>query len=165
MKSIHHIPSPSSPPFPLPLHKNCSYFTVLSLLLISKWMFKGVSRCIPTVGALHFGPFNPFHCSPFPLPSHPHFQQLSVHILMSSTCTDVMLYDITDALSFSLPFPPSPSSIEKFHCYRHVPHLSLCVIMPVLCICLFFGPIFHVWEKTWPLSSRINIWKESGEKQ
>jgi hypothetical protein len=32
--------------------------------------------------------------------------QLSVHILMSSTCTDVMLYDVTDALTFSLPFPP-----------------------------------------------------------
>jgi hypothetical protein len=56
--------------------------------------------------------YNPFHCSPLPLPSHPHFQQPSVHILISSICTDVMFYDITDALSFSLPFPPPPGSTK-----------------------------------------------------
>jgi hypothetical protein len=79
---------------------------------------------------------------PFPLLSltpslpTPSIQQLSVHILMSSTCTDVMFYDITDALSLSFPFPPPLSSIEQFHYYKHVLHMSLYVIMFVLCICL-----------------------------
>jgi hypothetical protein len=39
-------------------------------------VFKGFSRCIPTVGTLHFGPFNPFHCSPFPHTTHPPFKHL-----------------------------------------------------------------------------------------
>jgi hypothetical protein len=47
-----------------------------------------------------------------PLPSTPIIQQLSTHIFISSTCTDVMFYDITDALSFSFPFLLSPRSIE-----------------------------------------------------
>jgi hypothetical protein len=40
----------------------------------------------------------------------PFFQQLSIHIAISSTFTDVTSYDI-DALSFSFPFPPFLSSI------------------------------------------------------
>jgi hypothetical protein len=47
-----------------------------------------------------------------------------------------MLYNITDALLFSFPFPLSPSSIEYFHYCKHVLHLSLYMIMLVLCICL-----------------------------
>jgi hypothetical protein len=63
-------------------------------------MFKGVSQCVPAISLLYFGPFSPFHCSPWPFSLPPLiFQQLSVHILISSTCTDVMFYDITDALS------------------------------------------------------------------
>jgi hypothetical protein len=29
-------------------------------------------------------------------------------------------YDITDALAFSFPLPLSLSSIDQFHCYKHV---------------------------------------------
>jgi hypothetical protein len=79
----------------------------------------------PAMSLHYFGPFNAFHCSPLPLPSPPIIQQLSVHILMSSTCTDVMFYDITDALSFSFPFPPPSSSTEQFHSYKHILHPSL----------------------------------------
>jgi hypothetical protein len=46
-----------------------------------------------------------------------------------------MVCDITDALLFSFPFPPSPSSIEWFHCYKHVLHLGLYMISLFLCIC------------------------------
>jgi hypothetical protein len=64
---------------------------------------------------------------------------------MSSTCTDVTYSDILDTLSFSFPFPPPMSSIENFHCYRHVLHKfvygHVCLF---LCICLCFGYIFHI---------------------
>jgi hypothetical protein len=105
-----HLPLPLLPPHPytVPILQSSL------LLLIFKLKFKGVSQCIPAVGVLCFGSFNPFHCSPFPfyLPSTPIFPQLSIHILISSTFSDVMFYGITDALSFSFPFPLSPSSIE-----------------------------------------------------
>jgi hypothetical protein len=70
-------------------------------------MFKGVSQCMPTVDLLYFGPFNPFHYSSLTSlsPTPPIFEQLSIHILISSTFTDLMFYNITDALSFSFPFP------------------------------------------------------------
>jgi hypothetical protein len=35
-----------------------------------------------------------------------------MHIRISSTLTDIIFHNITDALLFSFPFPPSPSSIE-----------------------------------------------------
>jgi hypothetical protein len=44
----------------------------------------------------------------------PIIQQLSIHILVSSTFTDIMFYDIVDALSFSFPFPLSLKSIVPF---------------------------------------------------
>jgi hypothetical protein len=56
--------------------------------------------------------FNSFHCSPLFLYLPPTFSTAFIHILISSTFTDVMFYDITDALSFSFPFPLSLSSIE-----------------------------------------------------
>jgi hypothetical protein len=31
-----------------------------------------------------------------------------------------MYFNIVDSLSFSFPFPLPPSSIEKFHYYKHV---------------------------------------------
>jgi hypothetical protein len=36
-------------------------------LLIFKLMFKKVSKCMPTVGVIYFGPFNPTQYSHFPL--------------------------------------------------------------------------------------------------
>jgi hypothetical protein len=55
-------------------------------------MFKGVSQYIPVVSLLYLGPFNPFPYSPLPLylPPPPFFQQLSIHIFISSTFTDVI---------------------------------------------------------------------------
>jgi hypothetical protein len=109
-------------------------------------MFKGVSWHIPTVGILYFAPLNPFQYSPLPLHfPHPIFQQLSVHILISAIFIDVMFYNVTDALSFFFPFPLSSSSC---HYYKNVLHMSLYMIMLVLCICLSFGFICHVWENT-----------------
>jgi hypothetical protein len=83
-------------------------------------MFEGVSQCIPVVDILYFGPFNPFHYTPLPLylPLLI-FQQILKHILRSSAFTDVMFYDIVDALSFSS-FP----SFSEFH--RIVPPLQTC---------------------------------------
>jgi hypothetical protein len=56
MKCIHHIPSPSSPPFPLPTTQVPHTHTVPILqsclsLLVFKLVFKGVSQCMPTLGA------------------------------------------------------------------------------------------------------------------
>jgi hypothetical protein len=83
---------------------------------------------------------------PCPLPPTLHFQQLSIHILVSSTFTDVMFYNTVDTITL-FSFPPSPSSTQQFHCHRHVLHLSLYVIMFVF-VCMFiFGSIFHIWEK------------------
>jgi hypothetical protein len=109
-------------------------------------MFKGVSQCVPTDSLLYFGQFNPFHLLSLllHLPS-PTFQQLSVH-RVSSTFTSYVLH-ITDALSFPFPFLLSPSSTEKFHCHKHVLHLSLCMTMLVFEYTLSFASIFYVWEK------------------
>jgi hypothetical protein len=52
---------------------------------------------------------------PYPFTSHPLFfnTYISIHnLLSSSTLTDVVFYNIINALSFSFPFPLSPSSIE-----------------------------------------------------
>jgi hypothetical protein len=80
-------------------------------------MFKGGSLCILAIGILYFHLYNLFLYSPLPLYSHPLFPQLSVHILISSSFTDVMFYDTADALSFSFPFLLSLSSLEQFHYY------------------------------------------------
>jgi hypothetical protein len=125
--NLFHLPSLPIVPHPAPISQCC-----LSLLM-SKLMFKGVSQWIPTLRVLYTGLFDPSHYSSLPLYLPPPiFQQLSIHILTSSTCTDVMCYDIVDALSFPFPFPPSSSSIDQFHCFMHVLHLSLCLIMFVL---------------------------------
>jgi hypothetical protein len=102
-------------------------------------MFKGMSQCMPTVGISSFGPLNSIHDSPLPLflPS-PIFQQLSMHVFIS-----LMLCNITDALSFSF-----PEFYRVVHNYKHVLHMSLCMIMLVFMYMFIFGSIFHVWEKT-----------------
>jgi hypothetical protein len=81
-------------------------------------MFKAVSLGIRSVDMLYFVLLSPFHCSLTSFSPTPLFQQLSVHTLISSTFTDVMFYDITDALSFSFPFPLSLSSMEQFYYYK-----------------------------------------------
>jgi hypothetical protein len=112
-------------------------------------MFGRACLCMPIVSILYFALFNSFYYSPLPLYLPPPlFWQLSMHILTSSTFTELLFYIITDALSFSFPFLLSPSSIEYFHYYKYVLYMSLYMIMLVLCICLSFGSFFHIWEKT-----------------
>jgi hypothetical protein len=60
------------------------------------------SSIISAVSIFCFTPFNPFH-----YPFTPIFKQLSIHIFILSTFTDITFYEIFDALSFSIPFPPS----------------------------------------------------------
>jgi hypothetical protein len=54
------------------------------------------------------------------LPLCPNFQQLSIHIFISSTFIYIIIYFLVDALSFTFSFPPSP----KFH--RVAPLLKTC---------------------------------------
>jgi hypothetical protein len=56
-----------------------------------------------------------------------------------------VFYNIVDTLSLF------PSSIEYFHCYKHVLHLSLYIIILVFVYVFIFGSIFHIWEKTFSL--------------
>jgi hypothetical protein len=102
----------TSPSFTLPPPTSTSsLYPLQSCLasLIPKSKCEGLSRCVPAVSLLYFGPLNPFHCSPLP-PSH---YSIAFHthpyILYF---TDVMFQNITDALSFSFPFPPPPSARE-----------------------------------------------------
>jgi hypothetical protein len=136
----------------LPTHTAPILQSCLSFLIF-KLMFKGVSQCIPAMRILYFGPFNPFHYSPLPLylPPAPIIQQPSVYILISSTFTDVMFYNISNALAFSFPFPPSLSSVKKFHCYKHVLPLSLYMVMFVF-VYIFWLHLPHMREYIWPLS-------------
>jgi hypothetical protein len=64
-----------------------TYFMVPSFIINSKSVFKGISRCIPSVSILYFDQFNPFHYSPLPLPSHSlvsiSFRYISLHPLPS----------------------------------------------------------------------------------
>jgi hypothetical protein len=79
MKSINYIPSLNflhslspSQMYP-PTHTHSTNVTVLSLIIICKSMFKGVSSHILTVSTLYFCPSNPFHYSPLLFPYHPLF--------------------------------------------------------------------------------------------
>jgi hypothetical protein len=67
-------------------------------------MFKGVSLCIPTVSIL----IEPLLLLPLtPLPPIPQFQQLSIHIFVYSTFTDVVLwYYWCPIILFSFSFFP-----------------------------------------------------------
>jgi hypothetical protein len=102
---ISFIPLPFVTPHThtVPVLQSCFSWLIFELI------FKGVSQCLPAVGILYFGSVNPFHYSPLPLYLPlPIFQQLSIHSLIFSTFTVVMLYNITDTASFSFPSPLSP---------------------------------------------------------
>jgi hypothetical protein len=98
-------------------------------------MFKGVSQCMPTVGTLYFGLFNPFHYSPLPLYLPPPiFQQLSIYILILSTSTSYVLwYYWCSIILFSF------HSFPKFH--RIVPLLKSCstseFVYDHACFCVY----------------------------
>jgi hypothetical protein len=110
-------------------------------------MFKGVSLCIPTVSILYFGLFSRFHCSPLTLYlSTPIFQQLSIYIHVSSTFTSYILWFYWCSIIFF-----SFSSFLEFHRVLSINMFYIWVCTwscLVLCICLSFGSIFHVWQKT-----------------
>jgi hypothetical protein len=157
IKPINHIPSPSSPPFTLPLtqvppytqrHNMLILQSCLSLL-IPKSMVKGVSQCIPAVNVLYFGPFNPMHYSSLPLPSNPsHYSTTfnTYHYILYRHRCNVFQYCW---LSLSIFFPSSP----KFHYYKHVLHMSLCMIMFAF-VHMFIFSIYlpHKRENMRPLS-------------
>jgi hypothetical protein len=96
---------------------------------------------IPTVSELYFGLFSPFHCSPLPL------------TFLSPLPSHLMVCDVTDAQSFSFPFPFPPSSVEYFHCYKHVLHLSLYMTMlAFVCMFTFWIYLPHMRENMRPFS-------------
>jgi hypothetical protein len=91
------------------------------------------------------------HSSPaiiLPCPSHSTFFNSFQYISLYHLLSHLQLGDITDALSFFFPFPLSLSSIEYFHCYRQVLHMSLYMIMLMFVYVLNFGSIVYVLEKT-----------------
>jgi hypothetical protein len=102
-------------------------------------MFKGVFQCLPALSLLYFGPFNHFHCSPLPLyPLPSHFQQLSVHILTSSTFTSYVLqYCWCSIFLFSFP------SSSGFH--RVVPPLQTCSTSEFVCDHACFCGYIYLW--------------------
>jgi hypothetical protein len=55
---------------------------------------------MPAVSILYFGLFNPSIALPYLFPPTPHFQQLSIHTLISSTFTDVRFLIFLMLLSF-----------------------------------------------------------------
>jgi hypothetical protein len=113
-------------------------------------MLKGISWCIPAVLILYFGSLNP---SLPPLL----FQQLSIHIVITSTFTDVMFYNTVHALSF-LPFLPSSSAIEQFHNYKHILSMSLYeIIFVFMYMFIFWIYLPHMRENMQPLSFWIWI--------
>jgi hypothetical protein len=111
----------------------CFYIFSCSLFLVS-WTKNKVSSTL---------------CySSLPLPSHPHY---STAFLMSSTCTDVMYLDIFESfhsLFLSLhPWVPYSNFTTTDMFY-----IQMCILSCLfLCICLSFGSVFHIWEKTYSL--------------
>jgi hypothetical protein len=98
-------------------------------------MFKVMSQCLPIVSVLHFGPFDPFYFSPLTLylPT-PILQQLSIHILISSTFTSyVMWYYWCSVILFSFPSSPELHTV--------VPLLQTCssseFVHDYACFCVY----------------------------
>jgi hypothetical protein len=79
----------------------------------------------------------------------PIFQELSLHILVSSAFTCyIMQFYWWSIILFLLPL--SLSSIHLFHCFQSAPHLSEYMII-IVCVHKFlFTVIFSLWDKRWP---------------
>jgi hypothetical protein len=113
-------------------------------LLIPKSMSKGISQCISAVNMLYFGWFNPFSLNPS-LP-FPIIRQLSVHVIMSSICTDVKYFSTVDYQSLFLTLLPWVSwCSSNIAIFCLLTCIRSCLF---LYICLSFGPIFCLWQKT-----------------
>jgi hypothetical protein len=78
-----------------------------------------------------------------PFTSHPPFATAFNNASLYPLPSHLMLYCRTDALSFSF-----LSSMESFHCSKHVLHMGLYMIMLIFVYMFIFGSIFHIWEKT-----------------
>jgi hypothetical protein len=150
MKPINHIPSPSSPPFTLS-SATSTYFTVLPFIINSKVLiFKGVSQWISAVNIVTLVSTTPSINLPY------HFLQFSgfsIHIVIFSTCTDVIGINIVDYHSLFLYLLP------KF--YRAAPLLQTCCTYKFvydhvcfMCISIFLIYIPHMRENMWLLSFR-----------
>jgi hypothetical protein len=103
MKPINYIPSPSSPPFTLPLptstsHTLCTYFTVLPFIINSRDNVQRDFLMYPLSESIFLWSIQPLPLLT-PSLSPPIIQQLSIHILISSTCTDVIYFSTVDCLS------------------------------------------------------------------
>jgi hypothetical protein len=83
--------------------------------------------------------FISFIIFPYPFLPIPIIQQLSVHIIMSSTCTDFHIVDY-HSLFLSL----LPRCLKNSSTITNMFYIYACMIMFVLCICLSFESIFHI---------------------
>jgi hypothetical protein len=122
MKSINHIHSPHLLCSPSSLllvphtHTYCTYFTVLSFILMFKFMLKGVSPFFPTVGISYFGPY-PFHYSPLSrtppfsttFSAYPYILSLLRHYVLWYYWCCIILFSWNSFLEF----------LEVFHYYKH----------------------------------------------
>jgi hypothetical protein len=110
-------------------HTHCTYFTVLSFVINPKVnVQRGFSMCPHCESTLlcSIQPLPVLSLTPF---SHPpfftSFQYISLYLLP----LHLMLCDMTGALLFCFLFPPSPGSIECFHYYKHILHMSVYVYL------------------------------------
>jgi hypothetical protein len=134
-----------SPTHPVPILQSCL------LLLIFKLMFKCVSQSMPTMGIFYFGLFNSCHYSSLPLSSPPPFSTsftthpyiFYLHILYFTTL--LMLYHSL------FPFLLSLNSIEYFHYWNRVLHLSCMIRLVFVYMFIFWIYLRHMRENMWPL--------------
>jgi hypothetical protein len=80
---------------------------------------------------------------PHTFPPTPHYS--TAYISLHHRC-NAFQYCWLSIILF--PFRPPLISIQLSHYYKHVLQIHLYMTMFVLCICLSFGSIFHIWEKT-----------------
>jgi hypothetical protein len=104
-------------------------------------MFKGVSQCLPTVDVLYFGLLTPSITLPCPFTSHLHFQQLSIHILISSTFTSYVMWDYRCSVIF---FPSLPELYRVVPLLNHVLYLNL-YYHTCYCVHVYLS---STWQKT-----------------
>jgi hypothetical protein len=140
-KAINHVPSLSyllHLPSPLP---QGTYFTVLTFIFNSK---DGVQRSLLNI--LCFGQFNSLCYSPLSLSSHPPLT--FTKIVMFSTCTDSMYFNIINSNLTLFPFPSLLSSV--------VPRLQTCFTCKFAydhaCFCVYIYLLEHMRENIQPLS-------------
>jgi hypothetical protein len=122
VSSIHLSPPISTP--------HCTYFTILSFIFNSKVSVSKYFSMYPSCEYTVLWSVQPLPLLSLSLPA-PIINQFSVHIVLSSTCTDAVCFDIVDSLSLSFPFP----LLSEFH-----------RVLPLLQICFIYKWIYdHVW--------------------